>query len=159
MKLTVLGDIMCELSVLKAAKKGKTYDFNWCFDGVRDLLKKSDYRICNLETPMAGEEAGYSKNFICFNAPDTYADAIKNAGFDLVATANNHTFDRGYDGLVRTIQVLDDKPYLDYFSKGGSIANFMSKTDVWGEDLTAYEGFLDEVTANVEKINAGECLL
>ena len=120
MRITFVGDIMCELSVLKAAKKGKTYDFNWCFDGVRDLLKKSDYRICNLETPMAGEEAGYSKNFICFNAPDTYADAIKNAGFDLVATANNHTFDRGYDGLISTIKFLDEKgiPHTGTFLPG-----------------------------------------
>ena len=109
MRITFVGDIMCELSVLKAAKKGKTYDFNWCFDGVRELLKKSDYRVCNLETPMAGEKAGYSKNFICFNAPDTYADAIKNAGFDLVATANNHTFDRGYEGLISTNNFLDEK--------------------------------------------------
>jgi len=120
MRITFVGDIMCELSVLKAAKKGKTYDFNWCFDGVRDLLKKSDYRICNLETPMAGEKAGYSENFICFNAPDTYADAIKNAGFNLVATANNHTFDRGYEGLVSTINFLDQKgiPHTGTFLPG-----------------------------------------
>ena len=120
MRITFVGDIMCELSVLKAAKKGKTYDFNWCFDGVRDLLKQSDYRICNLETPMAGEKAGYSENFICFNAPDTYADALKNAGFDLVATANNHTFDRGYEGLVSTIKFLDEKgiPHTGTFLPG-----------------------------------------
>ena len=113
---------MCEPSVLKAAKKGKTYDFNWCFDGVRELLKKSDYRICNLETPMAGEKAGYSEIFICFNAPDTYADAIQNAGFDLVATANNHTFDRGYEGLVSTINFLDEK-------------GIPAMVDYWGHDV------------------------
>ena len=41
---------------------------------------------------------------------------------------------------VRTIRVLDDKPYLDYFANGGIIGGFMEGADVWGEDLTAYEG-------------------
>ena len=60
---------------------------------------------------------------------------------------------------TRTVQMLDDKPYLEYFAKGGSIEGFMKDEAIWGEDLTAYKGFLDAVTANVAKINAGECLL
>lgn len=120
MRITFYGDIMCEPTVLKGAKKGKNYDFTYVFDGVRDLLKKSDFRIGNLETPMAGEKAGYTENFLCFNAPDSYADAMKAAGFDLVATANNHTFDRGYEGLVSTIKFLDEKgiPHTGTFLPG-----------------------------------------
>ena len=54
-KITFFGDIMCEPSVLKAAKKGKDYDFGFVFEGVRSLLKNTDCRIGNLETPMAGD--------------------------------------------------------------------------------------------------------
>lgn len=60
---------------------------------------------------------------------------------------------------TRTIQVLDEKPYLEHFANGGSIEAFMADTQIWGEDLTAYEGLLTAVLENVEKINAGECLL
>lgn len=60
---------------------------------------------------------------------------------------------------TRTIQLLDDKPYLEHFAKGGSIEDFMANEQVWGEDLTAYEGLLTAVLTNVDKINAGECLL
>ena len=42
-----------------------------------------------------------------FNTPDALGDALKDAGFDLVSTANNHCLDRGYDGMVRTLDVLD----------------------------------------------------
>ena len=52
----------------------------------------------------------------------------------------------------RTIELKDDLPYLEYFACGGSVVDFMSKADVWGEDLTAYAGFADAVFANVEKI-------
>lgn len=109
-KITFLGDIMIEPPVLKAAKqKDGTYNFDGVFDRVRELLAKSDYVVGNLETPLAGEKAGYTKNHLAFNAPDEYADACKKAGIKLLSTANNHTFDRGYEGMIRTIQVLDEK--------------------------------------------------
>ncbi|MBQ7768957.1 MAG: CapA family protein [Oscillospiraceae bacterium] len=110
MKLTILGDIMAEIPVLRAAKcRCGKYDFSGVFDPSRKLLAESDYIIGNLETPLAGEEATYSQNHVCFNAPDEYVDAIMDAGIKLVSTVNNHSFDRGYAGMERTIKVLDEK--------------------------------------------------
>ena len=59
----------------------------------------------------------------------------------------------------REIELKDDLPYLEYFAGGGSVVDFMSKADVWGEDLTAYVGFADAVFANVEKIKKGISLI
>lgn len=109
MKITVLGDIMCEPAILNAARRADgTYDFNEMFSRVKPLLDEADYRIANFESPMAGKEAEYTHSFYVFNAPDTYAEAVKNAGIDLVSTANNHTFDRGMEGAVRTLRILDE---------------------------------------------------
>ena len=110
MKITFIGDIMCEPSVLKgAAQKDGRYDFRPMFEKVKGLLGEADYVIGNMEFPMAGEEAGYTHSYYVFNAPDAYADAVKDAGFDLISTVNNHTFDRGMDGLIRTLKVLDER--------------------------------------------------
>lgn len=110
MKLTFLGDIMAEPPVLKAAARaGGAYDFGGVFAPVKSLLSQSDYVVGNLETPLAGPEAGYSCTHLCFNAPDEYVDALLAAGIDLVSTANNHTFDRGYAGMERTLRVMDAK--------------------------------------------------
>ncbi len=46
---------------------------------------------------------------------------------------------------TREVQIQDDLPYLQYFANGGSVKEFMSRTDVWGEDLTKYENFYNEV--------------
>lgn len=108
-KITFFGDIMCEPTVLKGAKKGKTYDFNYIFSGVQSLLKGADYRIGNLETPLCSKEMGYCDNFADFGCPDSMADALKNANFDLLSTANNHSFDRKQEGLVYTIEQLDKR--------------------------------------------------
>jgi len=109
-KITFIGDIMCEPSVLNGAKKADgTYDFNPMFAKVKGLLDEADYRVGNMEFPLAGEKAEYTKSYYIFNAPDAYADAVKNAGFDLISTVNNHTFDRGLEGLIRTLKVMDEK--------------------------------------------------
>ena len=109
MKLTVLGDIMCEPSVLKAARqKDGSYDFSGVFAKVKPMLAESDYVISNLEFPMAGEaNGGYTNTYYVFNSPDSYAQATKDAGIDLISTINNHTLDRGPDGMLRTLEVLD----------------------------------------------------
>ena len=110
MKITFVGDIMIEPPVLKAARQADgSYNFDEVFAHSQSLFDEADILIGNLETPMAGEEAVYTDDFYVFNAPDTYADAVKKAGFDMVATSNNHTYDRGYEGLKRTIKVLDEK--------------------------------------------------
>ncbi len=59
----------------------------------------------------------------------------------------------------RKIEVIDDKPYLDYFAGGGSVEAFMKDEKVWGEDLTAYDGFLSAVTKYIEALENGESLI
>lgn len=102
--------MMAEPPVIKAAKqKDGTYDFRGVFARVKPMLAESDYVVGNLETPLAGEPAGYSDTHLCFNAPDAYVDALIDAGVDLVSTVNNHVFDRGYEGMERTVQLLEGK--------------------------------------------------
>lgn len=109
MRITIFGDIMCEPPVLKGAKtKTGDYDFSYVFEKIRGITAGADYVIGNLEFPMAGEAVKYTDTYYIFNAPDAYAKAAREAGFDLISVVNNHTLDRGFDGLVRTLQVLDD---------------------------------------------------
>ena len=110
MKITFIGDIMIEPPVLKAAKqKDGSYHFDEVFARAQGLFDEADILVGNLETPLAGEAALYTQHYYAFNAPDAYADAVKKAGFHMVSTANNHTYDRGYEGADRTIRVLDEK--------------------------------------------------
>lgn len=106
-KITILGDIMSEPSLLQQAKTETGYDYNFVFQPLKGLLSEADYVIGNLETPLAGEEAGYTNCLVSFNTPDALAEALKDAGLDMVTTANNHCLDRGFKGLKRTLDVLD----------------------------------------------------
>jgi len=57
----------------------------------------------------------------------------------------------------KTVELKDEKAYLEYFSGGGSVEAFMTDSAVWGEDLTRYEGFASTVIENIRKIKNGGC--
>lgn len=99
------GDAMQHQAQIDAAKKGAgVYDYSGCFDAIAPYVDAADYAVVNLETPLGG--APYT-GYPCFSAPDSYLDALTDAGFDLMLTANNHTLDKRDKGLVRTLDRLD----------------------------------------------------
>lgn len=103
-----VGDAMQHQDQLDRAKQigaGK-YDYSECFELIAPAVQAADYAVVNLEVPLGGGKGGYT-GFPCFSAPDSFAAALKDAGFDLFLTANNHTLDRSDYGLRRTLQVLD----------------------------------------------------
>lgn len=104
-ELLFVGDAMAHGPQLRAAlQPDGTYDFTSCFDALRTEISGADYAVVNLETPVSG---GNYSGYPMFNAPDSYVDALRDAGFDLFLTANNHTLDRGDAGLKKTIHLLD----------------------------------------------------
>lgn len=107
-KISFLGDILCQLPFLKAAQK-RGNDFYTAFEGLQPLLQDSDYVVANLETPIAGEEAGYTNDIYSFNTPAEFLDALKRLKIDLYLTANNHCLDRGVKGLKSTLKELDNR--------------------------------------------------
>lgn len=111
---TVVGDVMTHLSVTNAAFNGTDYKFDGFFKYLKAYASRADFAVANLETTFAGIENGreYS-DYPRFNAPDSLADALKNAGFDMLLTANNHSNDTGKHGMRRTLQVLQERGLLN----------------------------------------------
>jgi len=103
-QLTFTGDIMLHQAQMNAGS-----DFDLSFSAVRPLLKNADLTIGNLETVLAGFFMDdNSTAFPRFSAPDEFGHALKNAGFDLLSTANNHALDQGVEGLLRNINFLEE---------------------------------------------------
>ncbi len=107
--LVFVGDAMQHTAQLERALElggdGKTYDYSDCFDLIAPVITEADYAVVNLEVPLGGgpRYSGYP----CFSAPDSYAVALKDAGFDLFLTANNHCLDSGDRAAKRTLSALD----------------------------------------------------
>lgn len=106
--LVFVGDAMQHQGQLDRARElggGGNYDYSDCFTLIAPAITAADYAVCNLEVPLGGgrDYSGYP----CFSAPDAYAKALKDAGFDMFLTANNHCLDRSDRGARRTLTALD----------------------------------------------------
>lgn len=107
--MAVTGDIMCHNTMYQDAYNSstKSYDFSYFFEDVKQHIQTADIAIGNLETTFAGSKVGYS-GYPTFNTPEILAKNLKQAGFDVVSTANNHCMDKGYKGIESTIDFLDE---------------------------------------------------
>jgi poly-gamma-glutamate capsule biosynthesis protein CapA/YwtB (metallophosphatase superfamily) len=105
--ISAVGDLMCHsVQYQYAETQNDTFNFNPVYRIVKQYLSSSDFTVGNLETVVAGKAKRYS-GYPLFNSPDEYIDALKNTGFDLLFTANNHALDRGEYGVLRTIEILE----------------------------------------------------
>lgn len=105
--LAVCGDVMSHMPVTRDAwdEAAGEYDYGPIMAGAAPIVERADFAVANLETTLAGGP-GYS-GYPAFNSPDALAQNLKDMGFDLLLTANNHCMDKGYKGLERTLDVLD----------------------------------------------------
>jgi poly-gamma-glutamate capsule biosynthesis protein CapA/YwtB (metallophosphatase superfamily) len=75
------------------------------FLGLVDEIRAADVAIANLET-VIHEFQGYAQadcGGTYLTSPPEVASELKWAGFDMLAHANNHTFDYGTSGVLETI--------------------------------------------------------
>ena len=122
-RIGAVGDIALDAKLISVFSNAAddSYCLDMAYQGMRELIEGVDLMCGNLETPLAGEDAGYSGNpktpnardpklnasSYAFNAPDELASDLGAAGFDFVSTANNHFGDRCHDGVLHTLDVLD----------------------------------------------------
>lgn len=107
--LAVTGDLLMHEPIIANSRQSDgSYDFDPIFAHFGRYISQADYAVANLETTLRGEADGYSyAGYPQFNCPDSIVAAAKNAGFDMLLTANNHAYDTRYRGMMRTLEVID----------------------------------------------------
>ncbi len=111
--LIAVGDILMHKAVIDGGltnpgKADPVYDFSLDFQYVSSIIGQSDLAMANFEGTLSGPP--YT-GFPSFSAPDAIADALYEAGFRVMGTANNHCIDKGLVGLIRTATVFRDKGF------------------------------------------------
>jgi poly-gamma-glutamate synthesis protein (capsule biosynthesis protein) len=102
---------MCHSQQFNLAKNDTGFNFNPTFAPIKKYLESADFTFGNLETVTAGAALNFT-GYPMFNTPVQYLDALKEAGFDVLTTANNHSLDRGFTGIDKTISELDQRGIL-----------------------------------------------
>jgi poly-gamma-glutamate capsule biosynthesis protein CapA/YwtB (metallophosphatase superfamily) len=118
LRLLFVGDIMGHGAQIKSAETSPgNYDYRPCFKYVKPLIEQADLAFGNLELTLPGKPP--YKGYPMFRSPDQLADALKDAGFDVLTTANNHSNDSRGAGVTQTIETLRNRG----FWQTGTFAN------------------------------------
>jgi len=109
-RLAFVGDVLLGEYVGTLLERN---GFDYPYTHVREVLQAADIAMANLETAVteaAGEKPGL-KTYE-FRSDPAALPAFREAGFDLVNLANNHTLDFGPEALRDTMRHLDENGLL-----------------------------------------------
>lgn len=115
--ISSVGDMLMHKPVFNACYNDATgeYELELVFEYIYRYFNGADLAVGNLETTLAGADfvhdngsVGYS-GYPQFNCPDSIIDAMKYTGFDVVLTANNHSYDTRTAGFKRTLEVIRER--------------------------------------------------
>ena len=104
------GDMLMHKPVIDSGLQNDgSYNFSSIFRFVAPYISSADLAVANLETTLCGLDNGYPYlGNPDFNCPDRIVTDLRDAGFDLLLTANNHSYDTGLTGFKRTIDTVRD---------------------------------------------------
>ena len=126
------------------------------------ILSAADIAFGNLEGPML--EGGTNEKCppealrcFAFRVPTRYGKYLKEAGFDVLSLANNHTSDFGDEGRISTQRVLDE---LGIKHAGGDRAQFSTAIIEAKGKKIAFIGFAhNAIVPNVNDLDSARRLV
>jgi poly-gamma-glutamate capsule biosynthesis protein CapA/YwtB (metallophosphatase superfamily) len=107
--LVATGDVLLHERLWHQAEQDASdtvMDFAPQLANVAPVVSGADLAICHLETPLAPADGPFT-GYPTFSGPPQVVPALVAAGYDACTTASNHTFDKGADGVTRTLDALD----------------------------------------------------
>ena len=99
-----VGDIMSHKLQLRHYAEDGSYDPQ--FQYVKEALSSADYTIGNLETSISTN--GEYSSWPMFRSPEALLATLKDCGFDMLTNSNNHILDGYWDGLVHTVNKVEE---------------------------------------------------
>lgn len=105
-KILAMGDMIFHQPIVKNYRTGETYDFTPIFANISEDINGADIAIANFEGSVNSNRK--LSGFPMFNFPKESIYSLKNAGFNILSTANNHALDTGLDGVAETISHIKE---------------------------------------------------
>ena len=110
--LVMVGDNLLHIPVIKNGEQADgTYNFDSLYEDMKPYFSGADISVIVQETVLGGSDFKYS-GYPMFNSPQEVGESIKNAGFDVVLHATNHTLDKGAKGVENTIEYWKTHPEI-----------------------------------------------
>lgn len=100
--IKAVGDNLIHSPVYNSCRTEDGFNFDGLYENIVPYIKDADIAAINQETIFVDSAQAFS-GFPRFGTPSQVGDSVVRAGFNLVTHATNHTFDRGTDAIMHTI--------------------------------------------------------
>lgn len=148
LSMVMVGDCLIHRFVYTDAKNDDgTYSFAKMFTEVAPLISGHDLAFYNQESNIGGKALGLSA-YPRFNSPEEIGDDMVNLGFNLVSLANNHTMDKGEQGVINSVNFWKTKPGVYYSGQALSDADRESNIKVLEKNGIKYAFFAYTTVTN-----------
>ena len=97
------GDVLTHMPVMDDTAGGGG-DIEPLIAAARPWSEGVDLALCGMEVPVSPD--GVPSGYPVFGSTTAVVDALSRSGWDGCATASNHSWDRGFDGVVTTADAL-----------------------------------------------------
>lgn len=107
--IAMTGDIMMGTTFPEVALPAN--DGRDLFADTKYITQRADLAVGNLEGTLCDEGETTKKpgpNTYAFRTPTSFAPLLKDAGYDFLSMANNHSNDFGVEGMISTERCLDE---------------------------------------------------
>lgn len=110
--LRAVGDNLIHSPIFKSCKTENGYNFDDIYTDITPYIKDADIAAINQETIFVEATQTFS-GYPSFGTPEEVGESLVKAGFNLITHATNHTYDRGYNALMHTINYWDSHKGVD----------------------------------------------
>jgi len=111
-EIFAMGDMIFHRPIVKNYRTGETYDFTPIFVNISEDIQNADIAVANYEGSVNSNRE--LSGFPLFNFPKESIYSLKNAGFDLLSTSNNHALDTGLDGISETLSHINSSGMMPF---------------------------------------------
>lgn len=102
-RLRAVGDNLIHEKLYQSGiQEDGTWNYDHLYAHVKDLISQADLAAVNQECIFVKDHEQVS-SYPAFGSPTEIGDALVTAGFDIVESATNHTFDKGTSAILDTI--------------------------------------------------------
>lgn len=102
--LLAVGDNLIHEKIYESGiRTDGTWNYDQLYTHVKEQISQADLAAVNQECIFVSDHENVSA-YPAFGAPTEVGDALVNAGFDIVESASNHTYDKGTEAILETIQ-------------------------------------------------------
>ena len=115
-KFIAAGDNLIHGSIyLQALRRtgGNGYDFKYAYENIEQYFDNFDVKFINQETLV--NDAFEPSTYPQFSTPIEMGQQVIDMGFNAIGMSNNHSYDKGVDGIRSSIDYWNKQDGIQYF--------------------------------------------